>query len=695
MINWRATPMIRVCMAFIIGIVLSMLWPLHVVLVATLVSLLPFLGILTALAISRQAFRYRWLYGLLTFLAFLSMGYDLAYLFDERLQKDHFTKHPAPIEAYVGAIQKIEPTEKRLRLFLSAEALIDSTGKRVKASGNLLAYLPIDVPSRQLKYGDRILLQGRVQVVPTALNPKAFDYARYLHLKNIHYQVFVRDGDWQLLDAAPNWRTMTDRLRQYCLDVLRAHLPTPNEFSVGAALMMGYKSEISDEVQNAYSQTGAMHVLAVSGLHVGLVQMIAAFVLGLLPFKGRRWVYVRTGLLLFCIWGFAFLTGASPSVLRAAGMFSFLVVGLTFRRHTNIYNTLAASAFFLLCFNPFLVFDVGFQLSYLAVLGIVYFQPIIYRQWYVSNKLGDYFWKLTALSIAAQLTTFPLSIYYFHQFPLYFFLSGLVVVPAAGLILGLGILLFFVQGVPFLGLVVGKALWGSIWLMNALVFLIQQIPGGLLQGIWIGLVGILLIYFILAFGIAAIQSKQFKWVNGALFVLALLLVMRAAQKWGQVQQKQLVVYHQRQETLIDILEGKDLYVLADEPPSEASLRYTAMNFRQARGVGKARFCPFQDTSRGNQWLFHDPVLQFGDYTLLVINGSKDTALPEGLKFDGILIRNNPDWTMEALKEKVDFQELIADGSNGWKTLNYWEKVCKSANVHFHNTALDGAFMIIK
>lgn len=695
MINWRATPMIRICLAFITGILLAMLWPARSVFFAALLSLVPSLCILLVLALSSQTFRYRWLYGLVVFLAFSAMGYALAYLFDERLQNDHFTKYPASIEAYVGAIQKIEPTEKRLRLFLSTEALIDSTGKRIRASGNILAYLPIDMASRQLKYRDKILLKGSIQPVPGALNPKAFDYARYLHLKNIHYQLFVREEAWHVLDSSSDWRSLTDRLRQYCLEVLRRHLPTQNEFSVGAALMMGYKSEISDEVQNAYSQTGAMHVLAVSGLHVGLVQMIATFLLGLLPFKGRRWILIRTSLLLICIWGFAFLTGASPSVLRAAGMFSFLVLGLTFRRHTNVYNTLAASAFFLLCFNPFLLFDVGFQLSYLAVLGIVYFQPIIYRQWYVSNKLGDYLWKLTALSIAAQLTTFPLSIYYFHQFPLYFFLSGLVVVPAAGLILSLGILLFVVQSIPLLGFAVGKALWCCIWLMNAVVFLIQQIPGGLLQGLWIGLVGILLIYLILACCVAALQSRQFKWINSALLVLALLLMMRAAQKWVQIQQKQMVIYHLRQETLIDILEGRNLYTLAEELPAEEELRYTALNFRQSNGAKPAQFCPFQEKNRGKHWIYIHPLLQFRDYKLLIINGANEFDLPEHLQVNGVLLRNNPEWTMEVLKEKVDFQELIADGSNGWKTVNYWRNACASANIHFHNTALDGAFMTLK
>ena len=232
----------------------------------------------------------------------------------------------------------------------------------------------------------------------SALNPHAFNFKKYWHHQNIHYQGFVKADHWQLLKRKQGNYIIDKALntRNRFLQILKKNLSTENEYAVASALILGDKQSLDSDLKNAYSGTGAMHVLAVSGLHVGLVYLGLAFLLGLLKIKNWYWIFIRTTLIIISIWLFALLTGASPSVMRAATMFSFIIVGKSMRHHPSIYNTLAASAFCLLCFNPLLLMEVGFQLSYLAVSGIIYFQPKIYRWWIIDNPVGDYLWKLVA-----------------------------------------------------------------------------------------------------------------------------------------------------------------------------------------------------------------------------------------------------------------------------------------------------------
>ncbi|MGB1218008.1 MAG: ComEC/Rec2 family competence protein, partial [Saprospiraceae bacterium] len=304
-------------------------------------------------------------------------------------------------------------------------------------SGQILFYFPSDSLSEEINYGDELFIQTRINKPNKNLNPKGFDYKKYLHFQNVHYTGRVVKNNWQIVNKyeKENLYSFSHRTRKKGLDLLRKHLPSENEFAVGSALILGDKKEMTEEVQNAYAETGATHVLAVSGLHVGIVYAIITFIFGFIKSRKKGFNAFRLILSLILIWSFALITGFSPSVIRAATMFSFLTIGDLFTREKNIYNTLAGSAFIILLVNPYLLFSIGFQLSYLAVISIIFFQPLIYKSWYVENKFGKFIWGLISVSLAAQIMTLPISLYYFHQFPTYFILSGLVVIPAAGIIM--------------------------------------------------------------------------------------------------------------------------------------------------------------------------------------------------------------------------------------------------------------------
>ncbi len=656
-----------------------------------LISLILLLAILAFWQRPGRRFSRRWWFGLALNAWIFLLGVLLAHFHDER-RHPHYPAAQAGAETLLlGRVAGLEPAGSKLRLLVSIRAA-GAEGKLRKARGKVLAYLDINAASRELQPGDVLLLNAELLPAPGPLNPKAFDYRRYLHYQNIHYQAFVDEGGWTLLEHRPGLANRARKLRRACLQVLERHLPTGNEYAVASALILGYKAELSEETRNAYAHTGAMHVLAVSGLHVGIIQLLISFLLGLVRLPWRYWPVVRLGLLLACIWGFALLTGASPSVLRAATLFSFLSVGQALKRHTNIYNTLAASAFLLLCIDPYLLFNVGFQLSYLAVLGIVYFQPLFYRQWYIENRAGDYLWKLLAVSLAAQLGTLPLSLYYFHQFPLYFWLSGLVVVPAAALILSSGLALFALHLVPVLSMAAGKLLYGATWMVNALIFLIRELPGGLLEGFWIGWEAALLLYLCILCVVLARETRNFKWVSGALACLLAVAALNAGRAVQVHHQRALAVYHIPRGTAIEVFEGRSARLLCSDGLPDKQLEYAALNHRWYRRATLDARQEMSGSAQGRGWQYRQGALQYGPYRLLVVRDRGILQAKERLSVDVALLCDGVDLNVAELREQINFRLLLIDGSNPpWKA-GKWREEARALGVACHYTGEEGAWV---
>lgn len=689
--NWRETPMLRLLLSTVLGGWFAALFPSW-----TLGLLLSGVGIAgLGWALWRKwEYHWRWVPGVFTMVTFVGIGLTLTVLHDTRTYPNHFQYHmedDAP-QALLGRILEVVPSGQRLKATLKAEGMPDSVGHIQPVTGQLLVYLNRPLPGQAPVPGDQIVIKGEVRSVAPPLNPDQFDYKTYLAVRDIHHQVFA-DSSWSLLEHRPGILSRAAELRRKALEILKTSLPTPNEYAVGAALTMGYKSALTEEVENAYANTGAMHVLAVSGLHVGLVQLILMWLLGRIPLKAQWWKAGRTGLIIAGIWAFALLTGASPSVLRASTMFSFLAVGLALQRTTNVYNTLAASALVLLVSNPNLLYHVGFQLSYLAVLGIVYFQPRIYSLWHIENRIGDYLWQLSAVSLAAQLGTLPISLYYFHQFPLYFVLSGLIVVPAAGIILSLTLLLLAFHSVPVLGVFIAKALYGLIYAVNAGIFIIQQLPGGLLQGIWLGTVGVWALYAILVGLVLAHRTRQFKWVLMSLSITVLVAGSYAWQKWESWHQRAVVVYQVYKHTAVDLFVGQRIIQVSSPSLEDRQLAFANEQHRwKRRAQPDTVFSPRQAALYG-------PVAgrqgfwQLGDIRVLLLE-EREQLIGEGrLQVDAVVLSQSPDIEIRDLMQTLVPRCLIADGSNPPWRVKDWSEQARVLNLPFFYTAEQGAVTI--
>ncbi|MEA3318280.1 MAG: ComEC/Rec2 family competence protein, partial [Bacteroidota bacterium] len=408
-------PFIRFVVPFVIGILIGINFIISVPTFAIL-SIIFFLILVFFKLKLFSSYSYSFLFGVLISLFFILSGISLINYakakiksVDEKLYSSivYLTSEPAETENSVKAFGKI--------LCLKDSASYKSINL------NTLLYFKKDSNSKKLKIGDKLVLKSYINEIKHNGNPNAFNYKKYLSYKGIKYQAYIKSGNWEIIDSNIGNPILlyANKIRRNLLSVYKEYDISGDELAVLSALTLGYKSDLSNEIKQSYAASGAMHILAVSGLHVGIIFIILN---NLLFFLERNYfgkiikVLIIIGFLAF----YTLLTGMSSSVLRASIMFACFSFGNLFNRQTNIYNTLAVSAFIILAFNPYAIMDVGFQLSYIAVISIVFFQAKIYGLINISNYIGNKIWELLSVSIAAQIGTFPIAIYYFHQFPNYF-----------------------------------------------------------------------------------------------------------------------------------------------------------------------------------------------------------------------------------------------------------------------------------
>ena len=349
---------------------------------------------------------------------------------------------------------------------------------------------------------EEALHPGQVIWVPTNPEPVTppsfpdeFNYKRFLAAKGIHFRQFL-GKKLQVLPLKPSneLNFAMEHLRHYFAGVIDQYVQRPESKQIALALLLGQKESLGKEVKQAYSATGTQHILAVSGLHVGIIYSILLLPLTFFKQKGQLLQKSYLILVLGLIWIYALMTGFSPSVVRAVVMFSLVTLGQMRKRKPSIWNILAFSALLLLVLDPAIQTDLGFQLSYLAVAGIVGLQPILLRMWAPSNRVLDYFWQMATVTLAAQLITSPLTLHYFHTFPTYFLVANLLIVPLSYIILCAGVPFLLLAWIPMVGSTLGAIVDFLLFIQNEITYTLQEFPAALWQGIHLSLAGMLAIW---------------------------------------------------------------------------------------------------------------------------------------------------------------------------------------------------------
>ena len=426
-------------------------------------------------------------------------SYSATYLQTEINFDSHYSKSINADKLLVELQTFPEIKEKSIKL--NAEVLLTfEDKKRTKARGKILLYFPKNDTTTNLKPGDKLLIPAKYIEIPGPQNEEEFNFKKFLSYKQIYHEIFMHNLPFKLVDSNENpYRFIGLRIQNKLSSIISGSMTDSGAIAVCEALLIGNKKDLSKEMMYSYANTGAIHVLAVSGLHVGIIYLFINTLLSFIPWFKRnesKKAYFTVPLL----WFYALLTGFSPSVLRATTMFSLLSVGRLIGGKVNIYNNLAGSAIILTAFNPYIITEIGFQLSYLAVIGIVFLQPKIQALLTFKSKIANYIWSISAVSIAAQITTFPLSLLIYHQFPVYFLLSNLFVIPISFLILLTGVpsLLLSLAFPEFSIYLFKPTEWLTIFINKSVRFL-EIMPGSLVQNIYISDWVAILIYLSILF----------------------------------------------------------------------------------------------------------------------------------------------------------------------------------------------------
>jgi len=694
--NPRATPFLRLLGPF--AIALSAGGCLDVYLPGLGSCLIASASVLFFLAGYPFPFRYRWIYGCAFSLWLGGFGYYHVVGNNELRQPAHFGRLVPAAHYVVGTIGEAPSRGSKLKVVLQVEAMGPSPDSLINCTGHLLVFLPISGQTDSLKYGDRLGLRTSIQATEPPKNPHAFDYGRYLHFQNIHFQAFAKEDALVRLSIGHGyalWR-LAYNCRDRLLALLRQHFPTQDEYAVASALLVGYTDDLSEDLRTAYAETGSMHALAVSGTHVGMIYVGIMFLLSRLPLRGRLGKLVETLLALLGIWSFTFLTGATASVLRASVMFSLFLLGKLIYRTASIWNILAMSACGLLLYNPYMLFNAGFQLSYTAVAGMVFFYPY-FNKWMPEwpRPLGE-FRSIFLIGFAAQLGTLPLSLFFFHQFPVYFWLAGWVVVLGGAIFLAGGAALVVLDPLwTWLANWLGFVLYYLVWGMNKVVFFIQHLPGSLIGGIWLAGWAVALLYVMVGFLGAAISTRQIKWAVAALGIFTLLGFCRFVRSYVQESQQAIVVYALPKKRLIDLFDGRSCLSLTDSL-TKKQVAFAAQPNRWALGVCEQKTLEFDQSAdfQTANCCFAPPFIQFFQQRIILLDSPHWLELNPSPPFpvDVIWLSNNPRLLIADCIRQFPCRQIIWDGTSSWKQCERWRAECAALGLDSHDIRLQGAFV---
>ena len=687
---WKKAPFIRLLLSMMAGIFLQWHFQINLQLLWIILSIAIILSAAFFFIPIFKRYTFNSLNGTIICLVFAGIGALLTWQKDIRHDHNWIGNIYHGTDALIVTID--EPlVEKTKSLKANATvSFLQRNDSLIYATGKIILYFKKDTSLlRSLQFGSQIIFKKKLQEIKNSGNPGGFDYKRYSLFNGITHQVYLKPEDFQLLPGKKQSviRKFIYNSREWVLSNLRENIKGGKEPGLAEALLIGYKDDLDQTLVQSYTNTGVVHVIAISGLHLGLIYWLLLLLFKPLQ-RTRKTKWISVLLIITGLWLFTLLAGAQPSVLRSAVMFSCLVLGKNMDKKASIFNTLAFSAFILLCINPYWLWDVGFQLSYTAVLSIVIFMRPIYNLFYTKNKIIDFFWKLNAVTLAAQVLTVPVSIYHFHQFPVYFFITNFIAVPLSSVILIGEIILCVISFLPTLALFIGEIVSWLIWLMNICVERVEAIPYSLWDSLQINVTQAFLIIVAAA---AASYWLMEKSKQGFIIVLVVLLIFFTLRTYSIInvnRQQKLIVYNISQKQAIDIIDGQDYLFVGD-----SSLRADdfVRNFHLKPARILYRLSPVDHIS---DLSINKNFISYKSKRILLLNNSVFySPAPAMQTIDLLIISQNPKINFSKLSKAFEIKQVVFDGTlSPWK-VNSWKKDCDSLHIPYYDVVTHGAFVM--
>lgn len=699
---WSRVPFLRLLFPFVAGIIAAIYSPYEWrTEFEKTGGVIIFLFVLTCLYVFLRQLQVNYFlapfFGFFILLLIFCSGYLLVNLNTQRFRNNHFSNYSGSVY-FARCIEPYLEKEKSFKVIMEILG-VKENGTWKRTIGKAICYFRKDSLSAQLTYGDCMLIATSFQPVKHPQNPGEFNYRQFLSFHNIWHQAYVSSENWKKLNQNIGNPIMNyaHETRTKLLSVFKENNVSGDEFAVGAALVLGYDDKVDQDIISAYASSGALHVLSVSGLHVGIIYVFANFVLTFFD-KFRFTVLAKIFILLLVLWSYAVFTGLSPSVLRSAAMFSIIAVAKGVKYDTNIFNTLAVACFVLLMLDPYLIMQVGFQLSFLAVLGIVSIHPWLYEKWQPKAEIVNYLWGLISVSVAAQATTFPLGLLYFHQFPNYFLFSNLIVIPLSAVILIYGLFVLMVGKIAVIGPFCAKLFSWMVWVLNESVRMIEGLPGAIMEGISISIAETWMIYALICCLVIFLFYRRKNYLEYGLFLFAVLLSLQVYENYKERKQRLLVIYNVPKATAINFVSGKKCFMIADSSllRNKSQMLFHVKHHLWDSGIEKEIYLERENLRQftGTNVIVKNNFMQFGNKRLVVIDSSLPYRIELSEKFyaDYLVLSRNANVKIGDLQRFFSFNKVIIDSSNFlWKS-NKWKKECEEMKVECYSVIDSGAYL---
>ncbi|MFZ4582372.1 MAG: ComEC/Rec2 family competence protein [Paludibacter sp.] len=680
----QRTPFFRLFIALVAGIVYFRYFEISI----TVLFVLLFVSVFIVVASyffkkTENQFRFRWLFGWGVFMFLFVLGYSICFYYDSSATFYPLNQKRTFIVTTKFATQE-KPKSYRCEVVLS-KVLINNTWE--KAQGNAVIYFEKNDNAKHLLINDKLIIRTTFKSPPGKENPGGFDYAAYLKQNGIRATAYVNATDWYKTNDKTQFLIIrkANIARAFLLSIYEKYGIKDYEYAVLAALTVGYTDDLSPDLRASYSATGAMHILSVSGLHVGIVYVVIAFLLSFLK-RNRFQLVFRALLIVLFLWSYAFVTGLSPSVIRSAFMFSFVAIGTSLERKSQIYNTVFMSAFIMLLIEPNYLYNIGFQLSYAAVLSIVIFQKPFASLLPVRSKIAGWCRDLLTVSIAAQIGTLPFTLFYFQQFPNYFLLTNLIAIPLSSIIIYLAMALLAISNIPIVASAVAFILKWALWALNFSIVSIYELPYS---------TSIFTLDFLqmLLFVIAITCTTMYFYTKNAtslilsllatlfIFIISFLVIYNTSQS------DKIIVYASQKHTHINFIEKGENYIYTD---NEAELKKIALLYWRQNKIGVAKSINKTNNFRNNYVIFASKKIAIAKKEFW----SKKT-LTSPLSVDLLIIGNKLKPKAKYLFENIKPKLVIVD-----KTISAWytesiRKKCAEKSIAFYSIADNGAYVYSK
>jgi competence protein ComEC len=660
-----------------------------------------FLSLVFSYQLLRANFRWRWISGLFANLSLFILGTCLVSVIEHEskpLLKE--TGEPFPENVFLCRMD-VSPVAKTRTCVGNAVtvAKMDSIGQWHSMESKILVYFKDDSLCKSLRYGDLILISGAMQTIPGPPNPHMFSFRQYLYNRQICYQVFLEPGRWQKVGMAASnpVRSVAEICREKFLETFRKFKVEGQDFALVSALLLGRTEYLEKETMQEFSHAGVIHVLSVSGLHVGIMYVVADKMFFFLK-RGRRSRKLHQILILGCIWAYAFIAGLPASVVRAALMFSLIGAGKMLKRSSEGYNILAVAAFFQLWINPYEITQVGFQLSYVAVLGIFAFYKPLNEMITPFNKIFAGVWSILAVSMAAQLATFPLACHYFNMFPVYFLLTNLIVVPLAAVVTYFAVFLLVAGS---MGLTFEWLAWPLKWslrFMSGSVELIQSWPGAVFEPVVLTPGQAILIYTAI-FGLFIFAVLAYR--RGAFIILGSLLlfsILSGRYLYEKLKTSEIAVYQVSGHTAIDFIHDRKAFFICDSLLSAdpGKIEFQIKPNRVNQGINDIQVIKAerQDPVLFEGTLTDYPFIYFRGKRIVMIDDKWKNGLPEEvIPCDLAIFSGNPRIRPEELKTQVSISKVIIDSSVPFYRAEQLMQSFHEEEIPCHSVRHSGAFVI--